>query len=121
MPEKISLIPLARRPGGDGVEVAPAPAKPGWREVWRVYAEAATLRMLALGFSAGLPLLQAAIIAGLAGMALSDPKLSLKTSVWFALLTALGSATRDIAQDALRIKIFGHGADAAGRCGRGVH
>ena len=35
---------------------APAP-KPGWREVWRVYLEAATLRMLLLGFSAGLPLL----------------------------------------------------------------
>ena len=31
--------------------------KPGWRDVWRVYAEAATLRMLLLGFSAGLPLL----------------------------------------------------------------
>ena len=37
---------------------APAgPAKPGWREVLRVYSEAATLRMLLLGFSAGLPLL----------------------------------------------------------------
>ena len=36
---------------------APAPAQPaGWREVWHVYTEAATLRMLALGFSAGLPL-----------------------------------------------------------------
>ncbi|MEO7400474.1 MAG: MFS transporter [Polaromonas sp.] len=32
-------------------------AKPGWREVWHVYSEAATLRMLLLGFSAGLPLL----------------------------------------------------------------
>ncbi|WP_293640400.1 MFS transporter [Polaromonas sp.] len=31
--------------------------KPAWRDVWRVYAEAATLRMLLLGFSAGLPLL----------------------------------------------------------------
>ena len=31
--------------------------KPAWREVWRVYAELATLRMLLLGFSAGLPLL----------------------------------------------------------------
>ncbi|MHB1249404.1 MAG: AmpG family muropeptide MFS transporter, partial [Polaromonas sp.] len=31
--------------------------KPPWREVWHVYAEAATLRMLLLGFSAGLPLL----------------------------------------------------------------
>ena len=32
-------------------------AKPAWRDVWRVYAEMATLRMLLLGFSAGLPLL----------------------------------------------------------------
>ena len=31
--------------------------KPAWRDVWRVYAELATLRMLLLGFSAGLPLL----------------------------------------------------------------
>ncbi|MEO7159397.1 MAG: MFS transporter [Polaromonas sp.] len=39
-------------------ETTPAAApKPGWREVWRVYSEAATLRMLLLGFSAGLPLL----------------------------------------------------------------
>ena len=35
---------------------AAAPKTP-WREVWLVYAEAATLRMLLLGFSAGLPLL----------------------------------------------------------------
>jgi MFS transporter, PAT family, beta-lactamase induction signal transducer AmpG len=32
-------------------------AKPAWRDVWRVYTELATLRMLLLGFSAGLPLL----------------------------------------------------------------
>ena len=29
----------------------------GWRDTWRVYLEPASLRMLALGFSAGLPLL----------------------------------------------------------------
>ncbi len=34
-----------------------APAAHRWRDVWHVYAEAATLRMLLLGFSAGLPLL----------------------------------------------------------------
>ncbi len=33
------------------------PRKTAWRDVWHVYAEAATLRMLLLGFSAGLPLL----------------------------------------------------------------
>ncbi|MFM9901032.1 MAG: AmpG family muropeptide MFS transporter [Polaromonas sp.] len=35
--------------------VDPPPKKP-WREVWQVYGEAATWRMLLLGFSAGLPL-----------------------------------------------------------------
>ncbi|MDB5965879.1 MAG: AmpG family muropeptide transporter [Polaromonas sp.] len=29
----------------------------GWREIWKVYTELATVRMLLLGFSAGLPLL----------------------------------------------------------------
>ena len=33
------------------------PAKPGWADTLKVYTEAPTLRMLALGFSAGLPLL----------------------------------------------------------------
>ncbi len=33
------------------------PAKPAWRETFKVYLEAPTLRMLLLGFSAGLPLL----------------------------------------------------------------
>ena len=38
-------------------ELSPSPPKNSWRDVWHVYAEAATLRMLFLGFSAGLPLL----------------------------------------------------------------
>lgn len=42
-------------------DAAPAPAgaapRPPWRDTLRVYAEPATLRMFALGFSAGLPLL----------------------------------------------------------------
>ena len=33
------------------------PAKPSWRDTFKVYLEAPTLRMLLLGFSAGLPLL----------------------------------------------------------------
>ncbi|NMM08078.1 AmpG family muropeptide MFS transporter [Polaromonas sp.] len=37
--------------------VTDQPKKIPWRDVWRVYTEAATLRMLLLGFSAGLPLL----------------------------------------------------------------
>ena len=140
--------------------------KPSWGATLRVYTEPATLRMLFLGFSAGLPLLlvlgtlsfwlreagvdrttigflswvglayafkwawaplvdrlpipvatrllgrrrswlllsQATIIAGLVGMALNDPKLSLETVVWCALLVAFGSATQDIALDAYRIE-----------------
>ncbi|MBC7548471.1 MAG: MFS transporter [Polaromonas sp.] len=38
-------------------EIASPPPKKPWRDVWRVYLEAATWRMLLLGFSAGLPLL----------------------------------------------------------------
>ena len=33
------------------------PSKPPWRDTFKVYLEASTLRMLLLGFSAGLPLL----------------------------------------------------------------
>ena len=149
----------------EAVPVSQEP-KPSWGATLRVYTEAATLRMLFLGFSAGLPLLlvlgtlsfrlreagvdrttigflswvglayafkwvwaplvdrlpipiftrllgrrrswlllaQAIIIAGLIGMALNDPKLSLETVVWCALLVAFGSATQDIALDAFRIE-----------------
>jgi PAT family beta-lactamase induction signal transducer AmpG len=137
-----------------------------WADTLRVYKEPATLRMLFLGFSAGLPLLlvlgtlsfrlreagidrttigylswvglaygfkwmwaplvdrlplpgltrllgrrrswllfaQALIMAGLLGMALTDPKFTLDTMVWFALMVAFGSATQDIALDAFRIE-----------------
>ncbi|MFM9880542.1 MAG: AmpG family muropeptide MFS transporter [Burkholderiaceae bacterium] len=34
-----------------------APAAPSWRDAWRIYGQAASLRMLSLGFAAGLPLL----------------------------------------------------------------
>jgi PAT family beta-lactamase induction signal transducer AmpG len=37
--------------------VQPPPSKPTWGETFKVYTEPATLRMLFLGFSAGLPLL----------------------------------------------------------------
>jgi MFS transporter, PAT family, beta-lactamase induction signal transducer AmpG len=137
-----------------------------WQSAFKVYLEAPTLRMLALGFSAGLPLLlvlgtlsfrlreagidratigfltwvglaygfkwcwaplvdrlpiplltrwlgrrrswllisQVAIIGGLVGMALVDPKLTLMPMVWCALVVAFGSATQDIALDAYRIE-----------------
>ena len=137
-----------------------------WLVACKVYLETPTLRMLALGFSAGLPLLlvlgtlsfrlreagidratigfltwvglaygfkwcwaplvdrlpiplltrwlgrrrswlllsQLAIMGGLVGMAVSDPKLALMPVVWCALVVAFGSATQDIALDAYRIE-----------------
>lgn len=140
--------------------------KKSWSEAFRVYTEPASLRMFALGFSAGLPLLlvfgtlsfwlreagvnratigfiswvtlayafkwcwaplvdrlpipvltrmlgrrrswlilaQFGIVIGLVGMAFSDPKVSIQTIVWFALLVAFSSATQDIALDAFRIE-----------------
>ena len=149
--------------------------KPSWATTLKVYLEAPSLRMLALGFSAGLPLLlvlgtlsfrlreagidrstigylswvglayafkwawaplvdrlpipgltrwlglrrswlllsQCAIMAGLAGMAFSDPRLALEPVVWCALAVAFGSATQDIALDAFRIESAGAERQAA--------
>jgi PAT family beta-lactamase induction signal transducer AmpG len=137
-----------------------------WLQSLKVFLEPASLRMLFLGFSAGLPLLlvfgtlsfwlreagvnrstigyiswvgtaygfkwvwaplvdrvripvltawlgrrrswlllsQLVIMAGLANMALNDPKLALTPVVWGALLVAFASATQDIALDAFRIE-----------------
>jgi MFS transporter, PAT family, beta-lactamase induction signal transducer AmpG len=47
---------------------------------------------------------QCAIVAGLVGMALTDPLESLPRLVGFALLVAFASATQDIALDAFRIE-----------------
>ncbi|MDO8278805.1 MAG: MFS transporter [Burkholderiaceae bacterium] len=156
-------------------DASPAPSAPvavvtgaslSWLQAARVYLEPASLRMLALGFSAGLPLLlvlgtlsfrlreagidrttigylswvglayafkwcwaplvdrmpiplltramgrrrswlllsQLAIVAGLIGMALSDPRQTLGPIVWCALAVAFASATQDIALDAFRIE-----------------
>ena len=140
----------------------------------KIYLQPASLRMLALGFSAGLPLLlvlgtlsfwlreagisratighlswvglaygfkwvwaplvdrvslpllgrlgrrrswlllaQAGVMAGLLGMALSDPQESLNVIVWCALLVAFSSATQDIALDAYRIESAGTEMQAA--------
>jgi PAT family beta-lactamase induction signal transducer AmpG len=149
--------------------------KPSWTATFKVYLEPPTLRMLSLGFSAGLPLLlvlgtlsfwlreagidrttigflswvglayafkwawaplvdrlplpgltrwlglrrswlllaQFAIIAGLAGMAFTDPQLRLQPVVWCALAVAFGSATQDIALDAFRIESAGIERQAA--------
>ena len=137
-----------------------------WLVSLQVYKEPATLRMVLLGFSAGLPLLlvfgtlsfwlreagidrttigflswvalayafkwawaplvdrlplpglttrlgrrrgwllfaQIWVMAGLVGMALTDPQQDLQRLVLFALLTAFASATQDIALDAYRIE-----------------
>jgi MFS transporter, PAT family, beta-lactamase induction signal transducer AmpG len=145
---------------------AATPTKLTWLQTFKVYTEAPTLRMLTLGFSAGLPLLlvlgtlsfwlreaginratighlswvglaygfkwcwaplvdrmpipiltrlmgrrrswllfsQAAIMAGLVGMAFNDPRVSLMPVVWCALVVAVASATQDIALDAFRIE-----------------
>ena len=47
---------------------------------------------------------QLTIIAGLVGMAMADPKVTLMPVVWCALIVAFGSATQDIALDAFRIE-----------------
>jgi PAT family beta-lactamase induction signal transducer AmpG len=153
----------------------PATEKRSWAEAWRVYRSAAALRMLALGFVAGLPLLlvlgtlsfrlreagveratigflswvglayafkwvwaplvdrmplpgltiwlgrrrgwlllaQCAVIAGLVGMASTDPRDALSTLVGWAVLVAVGSATQDIALDAYRIESAQVDAQAA--------
>jgi PAT family beta-lactamase induction signal transducer AmpG len=49
-------------------------------------------------------LAQLGVMAGLAGMAMSDPKASLNVIVWCALLVAFSGATQDIALDAFRIE-----------------
>ena len=152
-----------------------SPEPPSWSATLGVYLEPATLRMLALGFAAGLPLLlvlgtlsfrlreagidrstighlswvglaygfkwawaplvdrlplpgltrwlglrrswlllsQAAIMAGLVGMAVSDPRAGLEPVVWFALMVAFASATQDIALDAFRIESAGVERQAA--------
>jgi len=149
--------------------------KPPWSATLKVYLEPPTLRMLSLGFSAGLPLLlvlgtlsfwlreagidrttigflswvglayafkwawaplvdrlplpwltrwlglrrswlllaQFAIMAGLVGMAFTDPQLRLQPVVWCALAVAFGSATQDIALDAFRIESAGTERQAA--------
>lgn len=138
----------------------------GWRRAWAVYTRPTALRMLLLGFSAGLPfmlvfstltawlrdegvsrtaigffawigitysvkvfwspvvdrirlplltrvfgqrrgwmlLAQVGIMAGLAGMALTDPVTELTQVALLALLVAFSAATQDITIDAFRIE-----------------
>ena len=50
---------------------------------------------------------QLLVIFGLSGLAFSDPSISITAVIWFSLLTAIGSATQDIALDAFRIDSAG--------------
>ena len=50
---------------------------------------------------------QLLVIIGLSGLAFSDPSISISAVIWFSLLTAIGSATQDIALDAFRIESAG--------------
>jgi PAT family beta-lactamase induction signal transducer AmpG len=50
---------------------------------------------------------QLLVIIGLSGLAFSDPSISITAVIWFSLLTAIGSATQDIALDAFRIESAG--------------
>ena len=162
-----SISNAAAAPPPSPASVAPTSAqRRSWRAAFRVYREPASLRMAALGFTAGLPLLlvlgtlsfwlreagidrttigylswvglayafkwvwaplvdrmpiplltralgrrrswlllaQCAVVAGLVGMALHDPRADLGPVVWCALAVAFGSATQDIALDAFRIE-----------------
>jgi PAT family beta-lactamase induction signal transducer AmpG len=49
-------------------------------------------------------LAQLIVVAGLVGMAILDPQVSLEPIVWCAIVVAFGSATQDIALDAFRIE-----------------
>jgi len=153
-------------PASPDAEPKPARGPAAWLRALAVYREPAVVRMLFLGFSAGLPLLlvfgtlsfwlreagidrttigfvswvalayafkwawaplvdrlplpwltatfgrrrswlllsQLAIVAGLVGMAMTDPAQQLRLLVIFALVTAFSSATQDIALDAYRIE-----------------
>jgi PAT family beta-lactamase induction signal transducer AmpG len=153
-------------PADPAPEPGEAATRRGWRSALAVYLEPAALRMLFLGFSAGLPLplviftlafwlreagidratigflswvglayafkwvwaplvdrmpiplvtrllgrrrswllaAQLGVVAGLCGMALSDPQRALQPLVLLAVFTAFCSATQDIALDAFRIE-----------------
>ncbi len=78
----------------------------GFKWVWAPLVDRVHLPLLGrLGRRrAWLLLAQLAVMAGLIGMALSDPKQSLQLMVGCALLVAFASATQDIALDAFRIE-----------------
>jgi MFS transporter, PAT family, beta-lactamase induction signal transducer AmpG len=78
----------------------------GFKWVWAPLVDRVTLPLLGrLGRRRSwLLLAQLGVMAGLVGMAMSDPKASLSLIVGCALLVAFASATQDIALDAFRIE-----------------
>jgi MFS transporter, PAT family, beta-lactamase induction signal transducer AmpG len=78
----------------------------GFKWVWAPLVDRVSLPLLGrLGRRRSwLLLAQVGVMAGLIGMAMSDPKQSLSLIVWCALLVAFSSATQDIALDAFRIE-----------------
>jgi PAT family beta-lactamase induction signal transducer AmpG len=79
----------------------------GFKWVWAPLVDRLPLPLLTAWLGrrrSWLLLAQAMVIAGLLGMAFSDPQTALTSLVGFALLTAFGSATQDIALDAFRIE-----------------
>ena len=159
------MPPSDPRPASTAAEPQSDPVL-SWRATLRAYLQPAGLRLFALGFAAGLPLLlvlgtlsfrlreagldratigylswvglaygfkwcwaplvdrlplpalsrwlgqrrawlllsQCVVMAGLVGMALTDPRADLQAMVGYALLVAFASATQDIALDAFRIE-----------------
>jgi MFS transporter, PAT family, beta-lactamase induction signal transducer AmpG len=56
-PSRAANVPAVNPPDAPLTEGAVVPPRPPWSQVLRTYVEPASLRMFALGFSAGLPLL----------------------------------------------------------------
>ncbi|MDZ4201664.1 MAG: MFS transporter [Gallionella sp.] len=79
----------------------------GFKWVWSPLVDRLRLPLLTRTFGrrrGWLLLAQTGIIAGLVGMALTDPAQNLERIVQFAILVAFASATQDIALDAYRIE-----------------
>jgi MFS transporter, PAT family, beta-lactamase induction signal transducer AmpG len=79
----------------------------GFKWVWAPLVDRLPIPFLSKAFGqrrSWMLLAQAGIIAGLLGMATTDPKINLEFMVYCAVFVAFCSATQDIALDALRIE-----------------
>ncbi len=104
-----------------------APPLRNWLASFKVYLEPASLRMLSLGFPAGLPLL---LVLGTLSFWLREAGID-RTTIGYLSWVGLAYACKWVwaplvdrlpmvwcALDAVRIELFGHGADAAGHSSR---